>query len=122
MITLETSGFEEAVAHIDRWIRLLESTALWAPASSSAAEVLRRYAASISPVITGSYQGAHAVFPRGMGAVMTIDPAARNTRSGAPVTSYAGFVEERHDVYGRTAQEMSRAGVAGVEVLQRRFV
>lgn len=64
------------------------------------AEVSRRYAVSISPVITGSYRDAHKVFSRNRGAVLTIDPRATN--GDVSVTRYAANVEEIHKVYSRT--------------------
>jgi hypothetical protein len=69
---------------------------------------LHRVAFQISPVDTGSYRASHKTSVKGFDARLYIDPAARNTRTGATVTSYAGAVEEMYNVYGRTANEADR--------------
>lgn len=123
MITLETRGFDEVLAYLDEWIAQLKSEGLWSPATVAAAEEFRKYAESISPVVTGAYQRAHVVIPQqGMVAVMTIDPRATNPTSGTPVTQYAGPVEGHHHIYQRTFDRAAaRAGEAGVEVILKRL-
>lgn len=122
MIQLELQGFEEAIALLAGWERLLQSDELWQPATLAAAEEFRRFAASISPVRTGAYRGAHVVIQGRMAATMTIDSGAINPVTGTPVSRYAGPVEERHGVYQRTFdQAAGRAGAAGVEVILERL-
>lgn len=123
MIILETRGFDDVVALLDRWIRQLQSERLWNSATLIAAEELRRYAVSISPVVTGAYQRAHVVIPQqGMVAVMTIDPRAVNPTSGVAVTQYAGPVEGHHHIYQRTFDRAAgRAGELGVKAISERL-
>lgn len=122
MIQLELRGVEEIFDLLLEWERLLSSGEAFEPATLAAAEEFRRYAASISPVVTGAYQGAHVVIGQRMGAVMTIDPTAMNLVTGTPVCRYAGPVEEYHGVYQRTFdQAAGRAGAAGVEVILERL-
>lgn len=64
------------------------------------ARYARRFAVSISPVVTGSYRDAHEVFFRGGTAILRIDPRATNR--GQPVERYAANVEDIHKVYFRT--------------------
>lgn len=121
-LVLELDGFVEAIALLNEWERLLQSDELWQPATHAAAEEFRRYAMSISPVVTGAYRGSHVIVQQRMGAVMTIDSGAVNPISGTPVTQYAGPVEDRHHVYQRTFDQVAgRAGVAGAEVIMERL-
>lgn len=123
VIALGTRGLDEAIAYLDKWIAQLKSEELWSSATVAAAEELRRYAASISPVVTGAYQRSHVVIPQqGMIAMMTIDPRAINPTSGTPVTQYAGPVEGHHHIYQRTFDRAAaHAGEAGVEVISVRL-
>jgi hypothetical protein len=123
MIQLELQGFEEVEALLVQWERLLQSDELWDPATRAAAEEFKRYAESISPVITGSYKRAHTIVPvEGMSMAVVIDEGAVNPISGARVIEYAGPVENRHHVYQRTFDRAGgRAGVAGVDAIVERL-
>ncbi len=91
------------------WLNALEIP--WDPVTQSAAEVLHRYAVSISPVVTGTYRDAHTIFQGKMRSVVAIDP-------GSPAMRYAVYVEERHHVYERTYLEAGpRSAVVGAERL-----
>ena len=103
MIILQTEGIEEIESYLESLIARLESDDLWAPTLGGTIGEALRYARSISPVDTGSYQAAHRVVVDGKQAMLSIDPGARNIRTGAPVEDYAGYVEARDHVYARTA-------------------
>lgn len=121
-LVLEMDGFVEAIALLEGWADQLQSDELWQPATLASAEEFRRFAMSISPVVTGAYRGSHIIIQQRMGAVMTIDSGAVNPITGTPVTRYAGPVEARHHVYQRTFDQMAgRAAVAGAEVIMERL-
>ena len=113
---LEVEGVLEVLDFLGDLARLVSSDKLWEPVTTGAAEELRRYAVSISPVVTGAYRDSHHVSFRGMQAMMTIDPGATNR--GVPVVDYAGAVEARHQIYERTfAHAGERSAVVGAEAL-----
>ncbi len=119
-VILEIEGILEAIDFLADLARLVSSEEVWIPTTAAAGEELRRYAMSISPVITGAYRSAHRVYPGPMRSVLTPDPSVRNPVSGVPVVRYAGFVEDRHQVYERTfAVAGERAAVMGVDTLLR---
>lgn len=106
-VSLEVKGLDQALARlskVERNIRGLSAQTAFGDAMSS----LHRFAVSISPVVTGAYQGSHRLVVSRMTATLSIDPAARNPVSGESVERYAAAVEERHNVYGRTAAEAER--------------
>lgn len=101
-ITLETRGLAEATRRLSRMER--KTRGLTArDVFGEALEEVHRFAVSVSPYDTGAYQGAHRMAIGKDKAVLSIDPAARNPRTGHPVTRYAGAVEDMYQVYGRTA-------------------
>ena len=72
-------------------------------------EDLKRYAQSITPVQTGSWQSAHTVEVTDRTAVLYIEPNVVNVRTGDPVISYASTYEEEggeRAIYKRTMEEM----------------
>lgn len=87
-----------------------------------ALEAGRRYAVSISPVVTGSYAGAHRVAVDAEQAELGIDLLARNVVTGTPVIDYAGAVEERHHVYGRVLNDVERYATDAVELALRELL
>lgn len=121
MIGVEVVGLEEFQEYLEVMGARLASKDFWEIALGGAMEKARRYAASISPVVTGSYRGAHRVTVGRMCATLSIDPTARNTASGGLVRRYAGPVEKRHRVYARTASQLlglaERAGEGLLEEL-----
>lgn len=106
MITVTVRGVDEA----QEFLRAVSEAATkgWEGPLASLGGRLTRFAMSISPVITGSYAGAHRAAVSGQQLQVYIDPSARNSRSGVPVTGYAGSVERRHNVYGRVGREAGR--------------
>jgi len=119
MIILETRGFEEAEALFAEWERLLQSPELWDAAILAVAKEFKRYAESISPVVTGAYQRAHVIIPVQGGMAVTIDKGAINPVSGARVIEYAGPVEDEHHVYQRTFDHVT--GKAGIDAIMERL-
>ena len=117
MITLEIEGLEEAQAYLDEVNTRLGSDEFWDPELGAILEEARRFAASISPVVTGSYQAAHRVVVGQIQATLSIDPAARNTTTGVPVSRYAAGVEERHGIYVRTGEFVQRLAARGAEAI-----
>lgn len=100
----------------------VESEALWVAATHSAAEVLWRFAVSVSPVITGAYRSAHIIVRTRMGAMLTINPRTHNPRTGVPVIRYAAKVEEKHHIYERAYREAGPQALAvGSEELMERL-
>lgn len=117
MIELQIEGLKEIQEYVDGLIAKLQSSSFWTPELGEILEKARRYAVSISPVITGSYAGAHRVVVGDMQAALSIDPSARNLATGMLVTRYAGAVERRHQVYSRTAGHTMRLAVRGAEII-----
>lgn len=107
-ITVTIQGLDTVLARLRRLGAKASSSTVWRSVLSAGIERFRAYAAEISPVVTGSYQASHRTKVEGRVAQMYIDPAARNTDSGVLVTRYAGFVEDRHAVYLRTAEQAPR--------------
>lgn len=107
-ITLTISGVREARSFLVGIGERADSEAFWNAALGQMMEETRRFAADISPVITGSYRAAHTVTVASLSAIMTIDPSARNTVSGVPVTQYAWPVEDRHQVYEQAGRQLER--------------
>lgn len=114
MIVME--GMEEAQAFLAELRR--KAAGDW-KAIEDLGHDLVRYAVSVSPIVTGSYAGAHRLSMEGKTATISIDPTARNTKTGMPVTRYAGAVEARHQVYGRTGEEANRLAVTATEDLAK---
>lgn len=102
-IEIRMEGFEETQEYLDGVIERLSSDEFWDEKLGSLIKGAQRYAISISPVVTGSYRDAHRTVVGNMEALLEIDPAARNSRTGIQVSRYAADVEDRHQVYGRTA-------------------
>lgn len=119
MITIEVRGLVELRAYLDRLRERVLSTG---PFLAKIMRRARRYAASISPVVTGSYRRAHRVTSGDMWAELSIDPCARNTRTGVSVSRYAGPVEARHGVYDRTKSYAQRLAVSMAGELGRSLV
>ncbi len=93
----------------------------WEEAQMAMGEILRQCAVSLSPVVTGAYQGAHKLLAVNGAMALTIDPTATNPRTGVPVTRYAGAVEARHQVYGRTVMEAGpRAAMEAARIVAAR--
>lgn len=109
MITISFEGMEEVIGALDRIASVAGGD--WKGPLGALGERVRRYAASISPVITGSYRDAHRFAMSYRQAEVSIDPSARNTASGVLVSSYAQPVEDRHRVYGRTFDQVGRLAV-----------
>jgi len=82
----------------------------------------RRTAVSLSPVVTGSYAGSHRITVDADRAGLGINPDARNTATGTPVTDYAGAVEDRHHVYERVLREVPRLVTRAAELSLRQIV
>ena len=104
---IRVEGLEEAQAFIanlkladDDWQRPLEK----------AGRELVRHAASVSPIVTGSYAGAHRATVAGTGVTLFISPVARNVKTGTLVTRYAMAVEGRHQVYAMAAVKAAQIG------------
>ncbi len=106
MIVVE--GLEEARAYLTSL-----SDLDWQGPLEAGGRSLVRFAASISPVVTGSYAGAHRATVDGKTLTLSIDPMARN--KSVPVTRYAGAVEERHQVYARSAVQGVQIGAQVLE-------
>ena len=118
-VELRVIGVEDTEQFIEDWARLVSSDELWIATTTAAVQELQRFAVSISPVVTGSYRGAHKVFSESKQAILTIDSSAFNPISRRRVIDYAGVVEERHNIYGQTFNQMSeRAAIRGVEIVE----
>lgn len=122
MITLKVDGMQEVVAYLEKVRKRAVSIAFWQVFLRGVIGKGRGYAQSVSPVITGSYRSAHREEVVGLTAILDIDPAARNTVSNVFVTRYAGPVEERHQVYGRTATHLAKISEQSLGKLARRLV
>lgn len=121
MIELQFEGFDEAIAYLESLIAKLESNDFWASILGEWLEQSRRFAVSISPVVTGSYQAAHRVVVGAMQAELSIDPSARNIETGVPVSRYAGPVEERHRVYLHTFGHTERLVARDAQIILKRL-
>ena len=117
-----TEGLDETIAYLNDLADRLADEKEWSGALSDLLEQGRRFAWSISPVVTGSYRAAHKVMTSGRTAVLGIDPAARNVRTGVPVERYAAAVEQRHQVYGRTAAYIEAAASSAAEQLVEEMI
>lgn len=117
MIELTVTGVDELLEYLDTVKGRLSSSEFWTAELAAMLEEARRFASDISPVVTGSYAGAHRVVTGNMYAELSIDPRARNTVSGDPVTRYAAAVEEKHQVYGRTFSYTRRLVTKHAEVI-----
>lgn len=111
---IQIEGLEEAQVFITG---LTLKDADWSGLLGKMGHGLRRYAATISPVITGSYRDSHRAVVDDKTMTLSIDPAARNTATGVLVTRYAGPVEQRHQVYGQTFIKACRMAVTVLEDL-----
>jgi len=111
---LRVEGIDELVDYLDGICVKLSSNDFWGRELVDILGEARRYAASISPVITGSYRDAHRVVVGTMGAELSIDPVARNTSTGIRVTRYAAPVEDRHYVYARTNAFVDRLSIDAI--------
>lgn len=121
MIDVDVRGLQEAIAYMEGVGRRAASDVTYQPTLMEIARKGLRYASSISPVVTGSYRGAHRVTGSGKKAMLSIDPMARNRKSGTLVTRYASAVEYYHQVYGRTASYLKMVRMP-VEKVTRRIV
>lgn len=90
MITLEFQGFEEAFEALT-----LDLEKQLGQAVDTRLETATAFARAHTPVVTGAMRGAWHWARSGLEGMMTINPTARNPRSGAPVTSYASLVDDR---------------------------
>lgn len=108
-MTVEVTGLDTVLARLERLGIRVSRADVWRGVLGGTVRSLQRFAVDISPVVTGSYQSSHQTVVRGMTATLSIDPTARNVVTGDLVTSYAGSVEERHQVYKRTVEEIPRA-------------
>ena len=122
MITLDVRGVQEALDYLAKVRKRAASVAFYQPFLRKVIGQGVSYARAISPVITGSYRGAHRDAVAGLTATLDIDPTARNTVSNCFVTRYAGAVEERHQVYGRTAVYLEKISEQSLAELSRRLV
>ena len=113
---IQVEGLEEARVYITG---LKMTDADWLEPLEKLGQGLRRYTASISPVITGSYRDSHRAVVDGSTMTLSIDPMARNTVSGGLVTRYAGPVEQKHQVYGSAFVRAVRMAVTMLEGLLR---
>lgn len=120
-VVIRVEGRNEALAYFSALRAKIVSDATWRGPLERFGGRIRRYAASISPVITGSYQASHREAVSGKSVSLSISLAARNTATGTLVTRYAGPVEERHHVYARTWVEMTRLAVTILEDVARRL-
>jgi len=105
--TIILKGDKEAIKALEEIARKADSSA-WDNPLRGIGTGATRYAASISPVVTGSYKGAHRFAVNGKELTLFIDPSAKNGRTGVAVTSYAGDVERRHSVYGQVSAQIGR--------------
>lgn len=109
---IQVVGLEEAQAYI-AGLKLTDSD--WQRPLEKAGRELVRYAASVSPIVTGSYAGAHRATVAGPGVTLFISPVARNTATGTLVSRYAMAVEGRHQVYAMAAVKAAQIGVDVLE-------
>lgn len=115
-IELIIEGDQAIIDRLNEIVEQMSSGPYWQRKLVDVMEKGRRYAVSISPVITGAYADSHEVVQNDMGATIRVNPDARNPTSGERVTRYAGIVERRHTVYARTADHV-RHLVQDMEVL-----
>jgi hypothetical protein len=106
MIEITVENADEVQEAIDQIMEVASGS--WATALEPLGVSMYRNAVSISPVVTGSYAGAHRITVGDKVVTLEIDPQSRNFISGGLVTDYAGAVERRHSVYSRTADVMYR--------------
>jgi hypothetical protein len=110
---IETYGFDEAILAIESLMDDVPEVV------EAIAHRLKRVAMDETPVDTGSMQGAWVVEDvRELTYLITIKPTAVNSRSGVPVTDYAGSIIERDGIFDAvrraapriTEQEAQRHG------------
>jgi hypothetical protein len=83
-----------------------------------------RYAVSINPVDTGSWRASHrqTIESSGLRGHVFLQPGATNSRTGGPVSRYAGMYEARrgrYAVYLRTFEEDGRKALdAGGDIVR----
>lgn len=114
MLQLQTQGFEEAaqlLANVDVAGQLGRGI-------GSLVGPLSRFAATITPVVTGAMRDAWTDRAQGMTGSVFISPAATNPRTGAPVTDYAGIVSDRLGIMGATMVEGGRLAVEMLEGIE----
>lgn len=114
MIALETRGFEEAA-------ELLANVDVAGQLGLGIAGVtggMTRFAAPITPVVTGAMRGAWMSRAQGLAGAVYINPAAINPRSGAPVTQYAGIVSDRLGIADAVMREGERLAAVALEEVQ----
>ena len=117
-VSLNVKGLDKALARLTRLERKIRGVSIQ-DLFSETMERLQRYAVSISPFGTGAYRGAHRLAIERSKATLSIDPTARNPVSGELVTRYAGAIEDRHEVYGRTAARAKALGPAMAKKIHR---
>lgn len=122
MIGFRIDGLDELRNRLEGLRGKLASGTFWTGLFSPVMEEARRFAASISPVASGSYQAAHRVVMGANNATLSIDPRARNTRTGVLVTRYAASVEEAHKVYEQTHAYAQRLAVVGGSILKENLI
>ena len=112
MITMQRYGFSEAV-------ELLEAggTRSWLSQIVERMTVkLRGFIAPITPVDTGSMRDSwRDLLVEPLLGWMFIDPMARNTRSGVPVTDYAPWIDQRDGLLDATIAQSIRLAVQTIE-------
>lgn len=109
-LEIELTGDDELIAYLEGY----NVPGRLAVAVNTVVSVLRRFAASITPVDTGSMRDAW----RGDHGRVYIDPTAVNTRSGVPVTDYSGIVSERTGIMEHT---MAQGLNVGSRILEEAF-
>lgn len=121
-VQIEIEGEIKAGAMLDRIKRRAASDAVWQAGLAPGMEEIKRFAMSVSPVLTGSYRASHRVAMAGKTATLSIDSLARNVKSGVPVTRYAMAVEEQHEVYAQTADVARRMAPRIAENVKREIL
>lgn len=120
MIELTIEGLEEVEAFLQDVITKLKSETVW-DLESLMGEA-RRFAAEISPEVTGSYKAAHRVVVSQNQVMLGIDPSARNRVTGGLVSRYAADVENRHQVYAKVLVFLNRLAAEHARIIGGNFV
>jgi len=106
MIQIQTEGLDELIQY-------LEDLKIEAQLELQLAQALGGMtgtAQGATPVDTGSMQAAWYWARTGLQGLVEIDAGARNTRTGVPVTDYAGIVDSRVGIVGKVVASWSRLG------------
>lgn len=94
MIELQLRGFDETVDYIEG----LDIPEQLHEQLGIVLTDMTRFAAAITPVVTGAMRRAWEFKLEGLQGRMAINPTARNPRSGVPVRDYASIVAEREGI------------------------